>query len=634
MALSGTSTLTSTTLETSTSQVTSQGNRPRLAAWWSPDDLSVTSPTFVEISDRVLEASIDRGRKSPLDTVADAGRATVVLNNQDRAFEPGYAASPYYPNVLPMRRLWLQAQWEGETIDRFYGFADSYPQEWPGQKFQEGAILATDGTKILALDRLPVTDPPRDTFADVVMFDQPYAYFHLDEPIGGSEIVDLSEGSHSMPGRGLPPTREYPGLVVGDLNTGVRFVSGGASKDGGYFNIQDAGSMPFDFVGGSQFGFECLFLMEAVSSFPSLWIGPLASPVLGPQTYVGFSGGAIQFKIVTAGTARTLNGATTVVAGQPYHLFCGWDGSTMRIYLNGVLDNSAGSITGVLDATDTSSARVATVGSAVAATSTFRLDEAVLYSHDLSTSRVAAHHTAAFNRGYAQELSGSRIAAAGLVGGLWGSNIQTGSFNVLPVYHRGQTKMEAVAEAAIAEGPDALVFFDGSGRLTYLGRDHRSSSPYNTVQATFDDDGTDISYRNLTLDPFGEEMLYNDVNNTREGGLTQGAEDATSINKYWRRDYSETGLILTTDADTLSRAQRIRDRFKDPLFVVDSLTLTSGKTDQANQIVRREVGDKIRVLRRPQGGTAIDQSLWINHMSLTMPRDGAPWEAVYEVSPR
>jgi hypothetical protein len=67
--------------------------------------LEYIAPTFAEdISEFVREVSVQRGTQRELQKV-EAGTATVVLDNRDGRFTPFDVSSPYYPDVLPMRRM-------------------------------------------------------------------------------------------------------------------------------------------------------------------------------------------------------------------------------------------------------------------------------------------------------------------------------------------------------------------------------------------------------------------------------------------------------------------------------------------------------------------------------------------------
>jgi hypothetical protein len=79
-------------------------------------------------------------------------------------------------------------------------------------------------------------------------------------------------------------------------------------------------------------------------------------------------------------------------------------------------------------------------------------------------------------------------------------------------------------EARTADNVGAALFVTAGGGIKYLAADHRSAAPYNTVQAIFDDDGTDLHYLDCQLE-FSESFLFNDWNVTLEGGEVASSSD-------------------------------------------------------------------------------------------------------------
>lgn len=59
---------------------------------------------FKDITDRVIRLSIDRGKNRDLDRF-NAGSLNVILNNDDRAFDPLYSSSPFAGAIVPRREL-------------------------------------------------------------------------------------------------------------------------------------------------------------------------------------------------------------------------------------------------------------------------------------------------------------------------------------------------------------------------------------------------------------------------------------------------------------------------------------------------------------------------------------------------
>jgi hypothetical protein len=110
----------------------------------------------------------------------DAATATITLDNRDRALDPEYTSSPYYPNLRPMNRVWVTCDWAGVTYDIFKGYVENYGRTWP--EFDQDAVMqiaAVDEYKPLALEHLPTTTPPRATYHEVVEEDKPSCYWRL-----------------------------------------------------------------------------------------------------------------------------------------------------------------------------------------------------------------------------------------------------------------------------------------------------------------------------------------------------------------------------------------------------------------------------------------------------------------------
>ncbi|CAB4157952.1 hypothetical protein UFOVP692_58, partial [uncultured Caudovirales phage] len=63
---------------------------------------------FYDISDRVQTVSVRRGKSQALDRT-DAGVATIVVENNDRVFDPLYEAGPYYGQLVPRRQVRISA---------------------------------------------------------------------------------------------------------------------------------------------------------------------------------------------------------------------------------------------------------------------------------------------------------------------------------------------------------------------------------------------------------------------------------------------------------------------------------------------------------------------------------------------
>lgn len=111
----------------------------------------------VDIAEYVRSGSIQRGvnRFDGVYARAEAGQASVVLDNRDRRFDPTNLSGPYVSagetQITPMRAWWLQATWNSVTYNLWRGFADNWQLDYPHTGNDATTTLTgTDGTKILA----------------------------------------------------------------------------------------------------------------------------------------------------------------------------------------------------------------------------------------------------------------------------------------------------------------------------------------------------------------------------------------------------------------------------------------------------------------------------------------------------
>lgn len=101
--------------------------------------------TFYDITSRVRSYSIRRGKSRQLD-VFQAGVASVVLNNNDRAFDPTFAASPFYGQIIPKREIRITSN----GIVQYKGLIDDWNLDYAPQGDSTALAASSDAFSQLA----------------------------------------------------------------------------------------------------------------------------------------------------------------------------------------------------------------------------------------------------------------------------------------------------------------------------------------------------------------------------------------------------------------------------------------------------------------------------------------------------
>lgn len=583
-----------------------QGGLPMMLVQYTTDDLSVLTPTWNDATKDLRAHSTSRGRADER-SEDDAGTATITLGNKAGTYDPAQNAS-----IRIRNRWWIREQFTGETQDIFKGYADSYTQSWPdpGTSDAVTVVHCTDEMKVLALDGLPVTDPPRDTYQDVVMFDNPSGYWpitYAENPTAtvaaqaGSPLVAVAASANQTGDPILGQDEPMIGYIV--------FATGSAgSLKTGVLATGDAG----DVSGLSGFALETWIKFSTVpAGTRSLIKGPNAA---GANTY--------ELKLNTAAKIDfTFNGVTTITGSRVlavdtwYHVVTTLVSGRLSTFINGVEDAFATGITSFGSPIDAS--QVMTVYDA-GANIQMSYDEIAIYRTGLSASRIAAHYTAGALRGFARnQLPRDRFNAILDSVGSHATRRFTipgaDSHNMQGVRMRGQAPADELRSARNADAIDARLFIGRDGAIVFLDYDHRSGSPYNTVQATFDDDGTDLPYAELVPD-FSDAFLANTFNVTRVGGTVQIATDATSRGRYGNLPQSINDLPVVSDSVALSVATAMLAKYKDPMNRITSITLTTHLPAVTEAAFRRDLGDRIQVFHTKPGGSRESQTLFIQNI--------------------
>jgi hypothetical protein len=614
-----------------------QGLQPLVRVRYSTDDASVATPSWTEVASSEFRSfSTSRGRESELSEI-NAGTATVVVDNRERVFDPAL-----HPEIRPNNQWWLYEEFSGEIQDIFRGWADSYDQTWPGGMDAEAVVQLTDEFKVLAGDELPTTNPPRSSFEELVKFDRPSGFWRMDDHetslIGKSLFIARSRGLpaelvlelKAAVGKPLQPSAgtiasSMTTAIVGDRGNSVTLSAGAMCIIEG-MSDGDSG----DAGGVNEMTLE--FWVRLASGLPSaselLVAGPGGAGVRQYKMLLNPSG-SLSFTVWgVSGTVTATGGALTAESTRWYHIVGTITGGFIILYVDGVQVGAAAWADTIK--ADTPVFQIGDGGNG----QQYGFDEVAVYRHGLDAERIGAHFTAARSRGFIEQRSDVRVGAVlDSVGSQAPRSLGVGIRSVLPAFMEGQAPLEEMRSAMQGENVDAVLFIARDGTATFLPDGHRSSSPYNTVQATFDDDGTDLPYLDVDVD-YSESFLYNQVNGTRDGGTLQTVTDATSIARYFRHVLSLPSLPNISDANVLTIVTALLAKHKDPMQRITRLTLTTDEPAVTEAVFRRDIGDKIRVFRTPPGGGArIDQTVWVQSVKVEGANDGKPWRIQLGLSP-
>lgn len=205
---------------------------------------------FYDVTDRVRQYSIQRGKSRQLDSYR-AGSLSVVLNNNDRAFDPTFAASPYYGQVIPKREIRISTNDKRQATM----LIDDWNLDYAPQGDSVATLTATDGFAKLANQTLsggtataqlpgarinaildssdvlwPATDRAIDTGtialgADVQAVDANVLnYLQLVEATeGGRLFIDKSGNLVFDDARGVTPVGTSA-ITLADDGTGIKYT--------------------------------------------------------------------------------------------------------------------------------------------------------------------------------------------------------------------------------------------------------------------------------------------------------------------------------------------------------------------------------------------------------------------------
>jgi hypothetical protein len=117
------------------------------------DEFVLNGVEFVDVTDRVRELSIQRGKNRDFDRF-NSGSLSATFNNFDRAFDPLFAGSPFAGNIVPRRRVRVSV----DSVPQYVGTINDWNVAFEQGGVSVASASAADEFTLLALqDVVPGT---------------------------------------------------------------------------------------------------------------------------------------------------------------------------------------------------------------------------------------------------------------------------------------------------------------------------------------------------------------------------------------------------------------------------------------------------------------------------------------------
>jgi len=545
------------------------------------------TPVWVNIGDRVKGFTVHRGRADEL-SAFNAGQATITLNNEDRAFDPTYSGSPYWPNVVPMRRIRVRATYAAATYDVFNGYVTNWQQQYSPPQDAEAVVECSDAFKVLGNITLLSS-----VWAQEIAADNPVVWFRLDEPSGSTSVIDRVGGRSATLGTAV---LGQPGLVARDSGTAVQSTS---------ISTIDTGPGP---VIATGYPLSVSAIVKTASNM-SIIVELLDAGASVTTMFLSVDSVTQQAGVMvqTVTSSQLYRGGPVINDNNPHLVTATWDAAgTVRLYTDGVLVAGPVSFTGAFIVAPS---RIR-IGYTTAIPLT--IDEVAVFASELPASRVAVH-AAARSTARVGELTGARTGWVLDTTGWPAADrlIDTGT-STLQGADGNQTALAALQ--AVEQTEFGALFVTAGGLVRFIARDSLLKAPYLAAQAVFGDSGTELEFGDLTYE-YDDRLIYNEAQVSRSNGTVQTVKDTASQTKYLRRTKVVSGLLSQSDRTSLDAANWLVNHYKDPLLRVTGLRLEPSAGNDAThfpQVLGRELMDRVTINRRPQNlGAAISQDAQI-----------------------
>lgn len=547
------------------------------------------------------------------------------------ALSASQIAAHYSASTLPATSTPSWYAGGGQPI--YTGFTDSWVPQWHDNLNTDVVMTASDGLRLLAQARFGA-----GFFTPLAVTDGASYLFPLNEAAGTAAAIDTITGE----------TATYSGATLGqtgistvDSNTSASFaLSGGALSRN--FKRPGAYSAPLTWSIETWFKTGANVATNLVAYGRATGLGNYVELSLASSGQVlGFQG--VSTSVVTSPSTYRDNAWHQAVVVSDNNA------SSAKLYVDGALSASAASSQSMGGDGNTyyqlAVGPNGTGGPVQMAYTTYYTSTA------LSATQVSNHYQAGTSG--IPSTDSATYQANLLAQATWPTADESLS-------SPGQSTIQAPASAlagtpvlsdmqTVSKSENGALFVNGSGKVVFQNRYTILTGPNNVSAATFGDaSSNEISYKPSPTFALDNLDFYNISQVTRVGGAMQTASSGTSITNYGASSsplmsstLTESGLLITTDSESLARAQWNVGHYATPITRVRGLTVdvTADTVNRFPQTVFRELRDRVTVNRRPYTkasgwpGSQFSQDSYIEGISHRIDPRAGTWAVSLALSP-
>jgi hypothetical protein len=196
----------------------------------------------------------------------------------------------------------------------------------------------------------------------------------------------------------------------------------------------------------------------------------------------------------------------------------------------------------------------------------------------------------------------------------------------------GNSVLDILQEVATAE--EGQLFVDAAGALVFRGRlDTLTQTRSTTLQATFDDSGSNIPYLEATP-TLDVQYMYNQVNTSIAGGTEYQVNDLANQTAYGARSLDRTNLALLNENDAVGQAQWDLAKYATPKARLPFVTIDPRVSNAAmTTALSLTLLDRVRVARTPQNvGSAWSFDAHIEGIDMDIDLPNLDWKITYNLT--